>query len=60
MISHLVQMLLDTFSSMGYLGIFILMAIESSIFPLPSELVMIPAGYFVATGKMSAVLAILA
>ena len=60
MISHLVSWLIETFSNMGYTGIFVLMAIESSLFPLPSELVMIPAGYLVATGKMSGLLAVIA
>lgn len=36
------------------------MALESSIFPVPSEAVMIPAGYLVATGKLSMVFSILA
>ena len=36
-------------SSMGYWGIFILMALESTMFPLPSEIVMPFAGFLVAT-----------
>lgn len=35
-------------SSVGYLGIFFLMALESTMFPLPSELVMPFAGFLVA------------
>jgi membrane protein DedA with SNARE-associated domain len=44
---------------MGYPGIFLLMAMESSIFPVPSELVMPPAGYLVQQGQMNMTLVIL-
>lgn len=54
-----VQWLLDTIGAMGYPGIFILMAMESSIIPVPSELVMPPAGYLAYQGKMNMVVAIL-
>ncbi|MBT1070621.1 DedA family protein [Pelotalea chapellei] len=54
----LVQWLLDTIGTMGYPGIFLLMAMESSIIPVPSELVMPPAGYLAFQGKMSIVAAI--
>ncbi|HWK36631.1 DedA family protein [Sphingomonas sp.] len=37
----------------GYLGVLILMAIESACVPLPSELVMPFAGYLVSTGQMN-------
>lgn len=55
----LVQWLLETIGAMGYPGIFLLMAMESSIIPVPSELVMPPAGYLAFQGKMSMPLAIL-
>jgi membrane protein DedA with SNARE-associated domain len=35
----------------GYLGIIILMAMESSIFPVPSELVIPPAAYWAMQGR---------
>ncbi|MEW6325572.1 MAG: DedA family protein [Nitrospirota bacterium] len=35
----------------GYLGIVVLMAMESSIFPVPSELVIPPAAYWAAQGR---------
>lgn len=55
----LVQWLLDTIGTMGYPGIFLLMAMESSIIPVPSELVMPPAGYLAYQGKMNMAVAIL-
>jgi membrane protein DedA with SNARE-associated domain len=37
----------------GYLGVIILMAMESSIFPVPSEVVMPPAAFLAAQGKLN-------
>lgn len=37
----------------GYLGIVLLMAMESSIFPVPSEVVIPPAAFFIAEGRMT-------
>jgi len=45
---------------LGYTEIFFLMALESSLFPVPSELVMIPAGYRAAMGDLDPWLATLA
>ena len=55
----LIQWLVETIGAMGYPGIFLLMAMESSIIPVPSELVMPPAGYLAFQGKMNMVIAIL-
>jgi membrane protein DedA with SNARE-associated domain len=37
----------------GYLGIIVLMAMESSIFPVPSEIVIPPAAFLAAQGHLS-------
>jgi membrane protein DedA with SNARE-associated domain len=42
-----------TITSTGYVGIVLLMAIESACIPLPSELIMPFAGYLVYEGSMS-------
>ncbi len=53
MLENIVTYLVDLVDDWGYLGIFLLMALESSFFPFPSEVVMIPAGYLVYTGQMN-------
>jgi membrane protein DedA with SNARE-associated domain len=53
MLESFVQWLLDRFRDLGYPGIVVLMAIESSMLPLPSELVMPPAGYLAAKGELN-------
>ena len=58
MLESFIHWLLERFRDLGYPGIVILMAIESSFLPLPSELVMPPAGYLAAKGELSFVLAI--
>jgi membrane protein DedA with SNARE-associated domain len=45
-------------AQLGYLEIFALMALESSLLPVPSELVMIPAGYLARAGQLNPWLAI--
>jgi membrane protein DedA with SNARE-associated domain len=37
----------------GYAGVFLLMAVESTVFPLPSELVVPPAAYWAQQGHLS-------
>ena len=45
MLHEMAQYLTDMIFDMGYLGIFLLMLIESSFIPFPSEIVLVPAGY---------------
>jgi len=51
--SEIVTFILDSVSGMGYPGIFLLMLLESSFFPFPSEVVMVPAGYLASKGEMN-------
>lgn len=60
MLETFIAWLTQTIFQLGYPGIIVLMAIESSVFPLPSELVMPPAGYLAAQGRMSALAAVVA
>ena len=60
MLHELINWLLLTVHDWGYAGIFILMAMESTVLPVPSELVVIPAGYLAYQGQMSVPLIFLA
>lgn len=57
---QVVESIIATVNAWGYAGIFILMALESSVFPVPSEVVMIPAGVLSARGDLSLVLVFIA
>ena len=59
MLHTAINWLLATILKLGYPGVFLLMAMESSVIPIPSELVMPPAGYWAAEGKMNILAAIL-
>lgn len=59
MLHSLLDSLFHYFGTIGYLDIFVLMAMESSIIPVPSELVMIPAGVSAVAGNIDPFLATL-
>jgi len=60
MLSEIVTFIVNTVAEWGYTGIFFMMFLESSFFPFPSEVAMIPAGYLASTGKMNLFVAIFA
>jgi membrane protein DedA with SNARE-associated domain len=60
MLHELIDWILATVNGWGYGGIFILMALESTVLPIPSELVVIPAGYLAYQGEMNVGLIFLA
>ncbi len=53
MFHQFVTWLSTTVGQWGYPGIVLLMALESSFFPFPSEVVIPPAAYLAAGGKMN-------
>ena len=51
LITLVASFIIATISGGGYLGIMLLMAIESACIPLPSEIIMPFSGYLVSTGR---------
>jgi membrane protein DedA with SNARE-associated domain len=52
-VQEIVNFIVESVGSLGYLGIFFMMFLESSFFPFPSEVVMVPAGYLASKGEMN-------
>jgi membrane protein DedA with SNARE-associated domain len=59
MIHDIAAYLVETIGNMGYWGIFLLMFLESTFFPFPSEVIMIPAGYLAYKGEMNLYIVVL-
>ena len=60
MFHDIVRWLVQVVGDLGYPGIFIMMALESTFVPIPSEAVMIPAGYLVQQGRMNFAISLVA
>ncbi len=59
MLHDIALFLVEKIGDMGYWGIFLLMFLESTFFPFPSEVIMVPAGYLAYQGKMNLYIAVL-
>ncbi len=59
MLHDIAAFLVNSIGEMGYIGIFLLMFLESTFFPFPSEVIMIPAGYLAYQGEMNLYLVVL-
>ncbi|GHV04238.1 membrane protein [Campylobacterota bacterium] len=53
MLGEIIRWVVELVADMGYWGIVAMMFLESSFFPFPSEVAMIPAGYLAAKGEMN-------
>lgn len=58
-ISLLTNLIITFIDQSGYIGVFILMAAESALIPIPSEITMTFAGYLATTGRFNVYIVIL-
>jgi membrane protein DedA with SNARE-associated domain len=54
-IEQIIFLVIGFISQMGYLGVFILMTLESALIPIPSEAIMPFSGFLVAQGRFNLV-----
>ncbi len=59
MLEQLSAIIIQLIQQTGYVGVFILMALESALIPIPSEVTMPFAGFLVQQGKLNLYLVIL-
>lgn len=59
MLEQLTSTIIHLIQTSGYLGIFILMTLESALVPIPSEVTMPFAGFLVGQGQLSFLLVVL-
>ena len=52
-VEYIINAIIQFMSYLGYFGLFILMALESMIAPIPSEVVMPFAGFLIADNKFN-------
>ena len=55
-----IDLVISFISTTGYVGIFLLMILESALIPIPSEIIMTFSGFLVTSGKFNAIAVILA
>ena len=60
MLEALTHPIIHFIQSVGYVGIFVLMTLESALIPIPSEITMPFAGFLVSQGKLSFPLVVMA
>ena len=59
MLEFLSHYIIQLIQSTGYTGIFVLMALESALIPIPSEITMPFSGFLVSEGKLSFVMVVI-
>ena len=59
LITYITTLIISVISSSGYVGIFLLMAAESALIPIPSEITMTFAGYLASTNRFNLYLVII-
>ncbi len=58
MLETVASLIIQFIQNTGYLGIFILMTLESALIPIPSEVTMTFSGYLVSNGSLSFILVV--